>query len=290
MKHSIVLALIFPLLTACGGGGSSEPPVGPFSAVINSMPDRLAESNSASVTVAVQNVKTTANVSMTSSIPGLMITAGAGNTFTLKAAEVDRDLKAQVTWIATDGTDQTRRVTGSFDINIENTSFLQTLAEIEFLQSMRERLVGAQEEKALLVALEEILTLVNPDDKTNAGSVLPNDALAELLSGAISGIQVQDYKLGTVGDSQVIENYTNALLTLDQHLTPYKVALNNQLKRLEGQVPAVVQAEQFVLNPTLKTASFFTGNPLFGQVVGDAWRFNDNLAYLNDIASTTCGL
>lgn len=140
------------------------------------------------------------------------------------------------------------------------------------------------------MALEEILTLVNPDDKTNAGSVLPNDALAELLSGAISGIQVQDYKLGTVGDSQVIENYTNALLTLDQHLTPYKVALNNQLKRLEGQVPAVVQAEQFVLNPTLKTASFFTGNPLFGQIVGDSWRFNDNLAYLNDIASNTCGL
>ncbi|MCF4010646.1 hypothetical protein [Rheinheimera sp. UJ63] len=289
MKNLIALSLFIPLLTACGGG-ESEPPIGPFSARLSTIPSVLNESSTLPVSVTVQNVKTSANFTVVSNIPQIIVMRGEGNNFTLQVAEVDREYSGFITLTAIDGTDETRRVLTNIQVTIDNSSFTEKLADIEFLQSQRERLVAATEEETLLVALRELMVLNNPSEQAAQTSHSAINTNATALSSAIAAIQVSNYKQGNVSDAQLITEYQYALTHLEEHMAPYRTLLNTLFSQLANSLPAVVQANQFQLNTQLKTSSFFTGNAALGQVVGDQWVFNDDVAYLADLTNNTCGL
>lgn len=289
MKKLLALSVFIPLLAACGGS-DSEPPIGPFSARLSNIPSVLNESATLPVSVTVQNVKTTANLTVVSSIPQITVTRGEGNNFTLQVAEVDREYSGQITLTAIDGTDETRRVVTNFQIKVANSSFAEMLTDIEFLQAQRERLVAATEEESLLAALRELQVLNNSHQQAAQSSDYTINANAAELSRAILAIQVSNYKQGIVSDAQLITEYQYALTQLEAHMGAYRALLNELFSQLADSLPASVQVNQFALNTLLESASFFTGNAAFGQVVGKQWVFNDNVAYLADLINDSCAL
>lgn len=292
MKTTALLALVTLALTACGGGGgggSSETPIGTFSATLSAKPTSIAEGASVPVTVSVSNVKNTANLTMTSSSTGVTVTKGEGNTFTLQAADVDRNTTALITFKATDGTDASRSVTTTFSVTVDNASFTESLASVEFLISQKARLVDATEEKAMIAALGEVSKLfeVAPTVQPQAVNV---EETGKALAASIDAINVAQYKSGTIGEAAVTAAYNKAMLDLGVHLDPLKTELNAGLTKLSSHVGEAVQIDGFTLNKELKTASFFIGNPSLGQVVNNEWKFNDNVAYVAGLVRSACEL
>lgn len=298
MKKTTSLLLLLSAalsLTACGGGGgetaTTPPPVSvvPLTADITTKPSTLSENSTAPIQVSINNAQNTPVINFTSDVAAVTVSANSGTySFTLNAGEVDRATTARVTMTVTDGNDNSRKVTRSFDISIDNTSFADELVFITALTAQRARLVDATEEKRILSALSDITSLAG-NTTASALSQVSSTNSADTLDQAIANIPLESYLNGTQGDAALLAAKETAMQALERHIAPYRTEINAYFSATSSLFNNTVTIANFTIVPELNTASFLIGNPAFGEIREGKWIFNDAFSFLPGILDTGCG-
>lgn len=305
MKRLTGVAILAMLsLTACGGGGSSGGTGGgtggsgggtvtpqPFTASVNTI-GTMSEGQSAQLVFTTSNA--TAQVSTTvESTAGLTITKVNETTYTIAApADVDRNISYALTWSAQDGTDSTRKKTGTQNVAVNNVSFDAALSTISTFADSLDRLIGFTEEKMLISALKDVADVLgNSETNVASASIEPQD-IASLTASIESVSKGQsDYAQGKIADTELMGIYSDAVANLNTVSTPYKNELNHYLAIIAQDGKARVTAGDYIINADLGSVSMFTGNTDLGAINAGQWVFNENVAYLGGLlANTGCGM
>lgn len=285
MKKLLLPLILVPLLNACG---SSEPEIGPFTVSVSDVPSVVNENGSLTITYTVTNIKNSVNATFVSNNTQFPLTLSGTNTYTLTIPELDRDATTSLMLSVKDGDDANRVFNRTFTIKAVNASFSDTLAEIEGLMPLKDRLIDMPEETKMIASLNDVIKLVEElGVSANAPTYLPTriDVIA-----AFNAIELAKYKNGTIGDSELAKQYDALLEALANHIALTKDLLNSRLATASVLLPSYVQAGDFSIDREKGVASFFVGNENYGAYVDGNWVYKDSYAFLKGLTENDCTL
>ncbi|QBL10430.1 hypothetical protein E0Z06_13270 [Rheinheimera sp. D18] len=295
MKRYLSAAIMAGLLTGCGGGSDSEPPVPALSLNI-SAPEVLDENSTAVIELNVANVKNSLSTELLDdSFNGagyVSVNQLSPTRFELQVSETDRDRKVSLLLTVKDGTDPSRVISRNLQFNLPNSSFAAMLPEIKLVKAQQARLMALEEPLQLLPALQDAAIILN-EGAPLPGWQLPAtyEAQRDLTEQRFNALDIAAYEAGNLADSILINGYQQLMAELFSYYSPYQQEINRLLQQITIVGTATELSGQFYLDEQLGTVSWFVGNPQFGKVKDGQWQFHDEYRYLADLLSaTSCSL
>lgn len=292
MKRYLSAAIIAGLLTGCGGGSDSEPPVPALSLSITA-PEVLDENSTAVIELNVANVKNSLSTELLlddgfNGAGHVTVKPLSPTRFELKVSETDRDRKVSMLLTIKDGTDPSRVISRTLQFNLPNSSFAAMLPEIKLVKAQQARLMALEEPLQLLPALQDAAIILNE------GAPLPvwqlpatQESQRDLTEQRFNALDIAAYEAGNLADGTLINGYQQLLAELFSYYSPYQQEINRLLQQITIVGAATELSGQFYLDEQLGTVSWFVGNPQFGEVKDGQWQFHDDYRYLADLLSAT---
>jgi hypothetical protein len=295
MKRYLSVVVMAGLLTGCGGGGS-EPPV-PALSVSVTAPEVLEENSTAVIELNVANVKNSLSTTllMDDSFNGagyVTVNPLSPTRFELQVKETDRDRGVSLLLTVKDGTDPSRVINRTLQLNIPNSSFAAVLPEIKLVKALQARLLALQEPLQLLPALQDAAIILNEGVLFPVWQVPAElEQQRDLTEQRFNMLDIAAYEAGNLADSTLINGYQQLLAELFSYYSPYQQEINRLMQQLAAEGKAKALSGQFYLDLQLGTVSWFVGNPQFGVVNDGQWQFHDEYRYLADLLSApACSL
>jgi len=262
----------------------------PFEASVSGLPEQLDEGASGELVINTSYATgtVTSNVTVSSGDGTLTLTKLSETAYRYTASETDRDVNLTINWTAQDGSDATRQQSGSVNLTITNSSFVNQLAIIQAFVDNDERLLSLSEEKHMITSLKDVALVLGSDTSLSVQTT-QNTELENAFVSAFQTLstQLNNYLIGQNSDTALQEQFDETLSRFSSFAAPYKRDINTYLAALSREGMAPVLAIDFHINPELGTVSLFVGNAALGTVNDGAWVFNNDVGYLDGLLSNT---
>lgn len=267
----------------------------PLSMSLSGTSERIPENTTTPLMVRVENAKNSAALTAKVLRGGDMVTVTpvGTNSFNLVAKEVNREVPIELEITAQDGTDATRTVTQRITIEIENTSFSESLARYKVIAANSERILALTEEKTVSKALNDaaaVLALKSNVATTSTATLSDSNTSYADLETEFGKKHVDAYIAGTINDTQLATTMSNIETLMNAHVSPYVSSINAVMPTIAAQGLQAVNTQTWHINPALNTVSLFVGNAELGAISEGAWLFKPGFEYLDGLINSECAL
>lgn len=261
----------------------------PFEASVSGLPEQLDEGSSGELVINASYATgtVTSNITVSSGESALALTKLSETSYRYKVAETDRDQNVTLSWSVQDGNDATRQKSGSVNLSIANSSFHQ-LATIQAFVDNDERLLGLSEEKRMITSLQDVALVLGSDTSLSVQTTQNTELENAFVSAFMTlSTQLNNYLIGQSSDTVLQAQFDETLSRFSSFATSYKRDINTYLAVLSSEGMTPVTASEFHISPELGTVSLFTGNTTLGAINDGIWVFNNDVAYLSGLLSST---
>jgi hypothetical protein len=309
-KMTLIVAAMLSL-TACGGGGGAETSTNgsgsgsgsgattpaPLNVTKQAVTSSLKENSSFALTFAVSgavgNIRVTDASVASASTP---VTGNAqvnGNTVTYVVNAGEAKLSNGQHTVTLQIADDSRSVTVTQPIVIENTSANARIEELTSLKASATTFSSLTEEKALFDKIGEVAKLVNPE-------YLPNETtLKNKFAAAIADTESQTplngwivktentlsgYAAGSVSEDELTRIAGDITAPLNARASKANVVINELLTYTTSVVPSLPVGTVFVGDKGVGISQF-EGNSALGSYIDGVWSYNTAYKFMTAITA-----